>query len=443
MSVQIIAVSPGSPADRAGIQPGELLVALNRHPIEDILDYQFYMTEQKLRIDLQDADGGCRHVTVRKDEYEELGLEFSSYLMDQQHHCKNKCIFCFVDQMPPGMRDTLYFKDDDARLSFLFGNYITLTNMEQKDIDRIIQMHISPVNVSVHTMDPALRQQMMQNPKAASSLDYLRQLAAAGIKINTQLVLCPGINDGPHLDESLRQLGELYPSVESIAAVPVGLTKFRDGLYPLRPYSKEEAQQVIRQIHAFSEAFLQREGVRLAYPADEFFLKAGIPIPDGEYYGEYNQLENGVGLLSLLREELAEALEDWEDDGLSRRISLATGEAPAAFLQAEIAKVTQRFPGLDCTVYPIHNDYFGDEITVAGLVTATDLIGQLRGKDLGEELLIPGVMLRHEQDKFLDDKTVEDVQQALGVPVRTVDNDGAQFLQALLGIQEDLSEATW
>ncbi len=443
MAVQIMAVVSGSPADKAGIRPGEKLTAINQNQIEDILDYQFYMTDKKLKIDLLDVNGAARRVTVRKGEYEELGLEFDSYLMDKQHHCKNKCIFCFVDQMPPGMRETLYFKDDDARLSFLFGNYITLTNMEQKDIDRIIKMHISPVNVSVHTMNPDLRQKMMLNPKAASSLDYLRQLAAAGIKINTQLVLCPGINDGAELVYSLKELGKLYPSVESIAAVPVGLTKYREGLFPLRPYTKEEAQEVIKTIHAFSDDFLQRKGVRMAYPADEFFLKAEMPIPDDAYYGEYNQLENGVGLLSLLRQELSDALEDWEDDGVYRRVSLATGEAPANFLREQIDRVQQRFPGLNCTVYAIHNDYFGENITVAGLVTATDLIRQLKGKDLGEELLIPGVMLRHEQDKFLDDQTIQDVQQALGVPVRTVDNDGTQFLLALLGEEDDNPAYVW
>jgi putative radical SAM enzyme (TIGR03279 family) len=369
-----------------------------------------------------------------------LGLEFASYLMDRQHHCKNKCIFCFVDQMPPGMRETLYFKDDDARLSFLFGNYITLTNLRQKDIDRMIKMHISPVNISVHTMDPALRQKLMGNPAAASSLDFLRQLAAAGIKINTQLVLCPGINDGEQLVRSLQELGNLYPSVESIAAVPVGLTKYREGLFPLRPYTQEEARAVIETIHRFSEDFLAREGVRLAYPADEFFLMAQMPIPDDEYYGEFNQLENGVGLLSLLRREIADELEDWEDEGLSRRVSLATGEAAAPFLREQIAQIKKRFPGLDCTVYEIRNDYFGEHITVAGLVTATDLIRQLKGKDLGEELLIPGVMLRHEQDRFLDDQTIEDVQRALGVSVRTVDNDGTQFLLALLGAYDEPEE---
>lgn len=440
MAVRITAVVPGSPAARAGICAGWQLEAINRNEIEDVLDYQFYSTDKKLKIDLRDDAGKNRHIAVRKEEYEDLGLEFESYLMDRQHHCKNKCIFCFVDQMPPGMRETLYFKDDDARLSFLFGNYITLTNLRQKDIDRMIKMHISPVNVSVHTMDPALRQKLMGNPAAASSLDFLRQLAEAGIKINTQLVLCPGINDGEQLVRSLRELGSLYPSVESIAAVPVGLTKYREGLFPLRPYTKEEAQAVIETIHRFSEDFLAREGVRLAYPADEFFLKAQMPLPDDEYYGEFNQLENGVGLLSLLRREIADELEDWEDEGLSRRVSLATGEAAAPFLREEIAKIKKRFPGLDCTVYEIRNEYFGEHITVAGLVTATDLIRQLKGKDLGEELLIPGVMLRHEQDKFLDDQTVEDVQRALGVSVRTVDNDGTQFLLALLGVQDGPEE---
>lgn len=440
MAVRITAVVPGSPAARAGICAGWQLEAINQNEIEDVLDYQFYSTEKKLKIDLQDETGKGRHIAIRKEEYEDLGLEFASYLMDRQHHCKNKCIFCFVDQMPPGMRETLYFKDDDARLSFLFGNYITLTNLRQKDIDRMIKMHISPVNISVHTMDPALRQKLMGNPAAASSLDFLRQLAAAGIKINTQLVLCPGINDGEQLVRSLQELGNLYPSVESIAAVPVGLTKYREGLFPLRPYTQEEARAVIETIHRFSEDFLAREGVRLAYPADEFFLKAQMPIPDDEYYGEFNQLENGVGLLSLLRREIADELEDWEDEGLSRRVSLATGEAAAPFLREQIAQIKKRFPGLDCTVYEIRNDYFGEHITVAGLVTATDLIRQLKGKDLGEELLIPGVMLRHEQDRFLDDQTIEDVQRALGVSVRTVDNDGTQFLLALLGAYDEPEE---
>lgn len=440
MAVRITAVVPGSPAARAGICAGWQLEAINQNEIEDVLDYQFYSTEKKLKIDLQDETGKGRHIAIRKEEYEDLGLEFASYLMDRQHHCKNKCIFCFVDQMPPGMRETLYFKDDDARLSFLFGNYITLTNLRQKDIDRMIKMHISPVNISVHTMDPALRQKLMGNPAAASSLDFLRQLAAAGIKINTQLVLCPGINDGEQLVRSLQELGNLYPSVESIAAVPVGLTKYREGLFPLRPYTQEEARAVIETIHRFSEDFLAREGVRLAYPADEFFLKAQMPIPDDEYYGEFNQLENGVGLLSLLRREIADELEDWEDEGLSRRVSLATGEAAAPFLREQITQIKKRFPGLDCTVYEIRNDYFGEHITVAGLVTATDLIRQLKGKDLGEELLIPGVMLRHEQDRFLDDQTIEDVQRALGVSVRTVDNDGTQFLLALLGAYDEPEE---
>ena len=436
MAVKIMQVAKGSPADKAGVRADEMLVAINGNAIEDILDYQFYATEKKLLVDLE-LDGKTRSVKIKKNQYDELGLEFETYLMDKQHHCKNKCIFCFVDQMPPNMRETLYFKDDDARLSFLFGNYITLTNMEQKDIDRIIKMHISPVNVSVHTMNPALRQKMMLNPKAASSLDYLRQLADAGVKINTQLVLCPGINDGDELRYSLQELGKLYPSVESIAAVPVGLTRFRDGLYPLEPYTKEGAEQVIEIIHSFADDFYKEHGVRLAYPSDEFFLKAERELPDDEYYGEYNQLENGVGLLALLRQELTYALEDWEDDGVSRRISLATGEAAAEFLRGQVARVKEQFPGLDCTVYPIHNDYFGPNITVAGLVTSTDLIAQLKGKDLGEELLIPGVMLRHEQDKFLDDGTVEDVEKALGVPVRTVDNEGSQFLMALLGAEDD------
>lgn len=443
MSVKISGVERRSPAWRKGIRPGMSLLTVNGNEIQDVLDYRFYITEPQLKLEILCEDGNQKLFYLRKNQYDDIGLEFDTYLMDRQRCCQNHCIFCFIDQTPKGMRESLYFKDDDARLSFLFGNYITLTNITQREIDRIIKMHISPVNISVHTTNPSLRAMMMGNRFAGEKLEYLYCLAKAGIQLNTQLVLCPGINDGAELVYSLKELGKLYPSVESIAAVPVGLTKYREGLFPLRPYTKEEAQEVIKTIHAFSDDFLQRKGVRMAYPADEFFLKAEMPIPDDAYYGEYNQLENGVGLLSLLRQELSDALEDWEDDGVYRRVSLATGEAPANFLREQIDRVQQRFPGLNCTVYAIHNDYFGENITVAGLVTATDLIRQLKGKDLGEELLIPGVMLRHEQDKFLDDQTIQDVQQALGVPVRTVDNDGTQFLLALLGEEDDNPAYVW
>lgn len=433
LPVKIKQVQRRSPAQKAGIAAGETLCAINGNCIVDVLDYRFYMTEERLDVEVEDIAGKRRHVAVRKGEYDDLGLEFDTYLMDRQHTCKNKCVFCFVDQMPPNMRDTLYVKDDDSRMSFLFGNYITLTNLTDEDIDRIIKMHISPINVSVHTTNPALRVQLMKNPAAASSLRYLKRLAEHAIKINTQLVLCPGLNDGPELERSIRDLAALYPALESIACVPVGVTKFRDGLYPLRPYTPEEANAVIDTIHRYSDRYLEQHGDRIAYPSDEFFLLAGCPIPQEAYYGGFDQLENGVGLLALLRQEFADALEEARPSDKARRVTVATGAAVGPFLQGIIDTARPRYPNLDCRVQVIRNEYFGETITVAGLITATDLIAQLRGRDLGEEVLITSAMLRHEQDRFLDDYTVEQVEQALGVRVTVVDNDGWELLGSLLG----------
>ncbi|WP_040197467.1 radical SAM protein [Candidatus Soleaferrea massiliensis] len=434
MPVKIQAVERFSPAHRAGIKPGQVLISINENAISDVLDYRFYMMDRVLKLSLLDRKQRLRQITVKKDEYEDLGLEFETYLMDKQHHCKNKCIFCFVDQMPPGMREQLYFKDDDERLSFLFGNYVTLTNLKQADIDRIIKMHISPINISVHTTNPELRVKMMKNPRAGECLSYIRQLTDAGIKVNTQLVLCPGINDGEELKRSLRELSALYPNLESIAAVPVGLTRFRQDLYELKPYTKQQAGETIRIIHAFADEFYEQHGVRLAYPADEFFLKAELPIPEPAYYGDYNQLENGVGLLALLKEEFERAL---EDDTITctpgRTVSIATGTAVGPFITELAQRAKQRFPGLDCRVHIIRNEYFGETITVAGLITATDLIAQLKGKHLGDTLLIPRVMLRFEQDRFLDDITLEALEEELGVSVGVVENDGFELLEKMTG----------
>ena len=435
LPVLIKGTTAGSPAHRAGVRPGMYLVSINRHPIADVLDYQFYATERRLEIELLDG-GKARKVKIRKEQYEDLGLEFETYLMDRQHSCKNKCVFCFVDQMPPGMRDTLYFKDDDSRLSFLFGNYITLTNLEEKDIRRIIDMHISPVNVSVHTTNPELRVRMMANPRAASSLRYLEMLAEGGVKVNTQIVLCPELNDGEELERSLSDLAALWPGVQSVAVVPVGLTKYRQKLYPLRPFTPAEAAAAVDQIENFTARFFERTGARLAYAADEFYLKAGRPLPDADYYGEFNQLENGVGLLTLLRQELTDALSDSIDCEKERSISVATGTAAGGFIAEMTELISRRYPGFRCRVYPVVNDFFGHEITVAGLVTGQDIIRQLKGQDLGEGLYLPGVMLRHEQDRFLDDLTLPDLERELGVPVHTVDNDGYEFLNTLMG--EDL-----
>ncbi len=432
MSVVITGVEPHSPARRHGIRAGMVLESINGHPIADVLDYWFYLMEKTVELSLTDG-GRLRTVRLHKAEYDDIGLQFETYLMDKQRRCANNCIFCFVDQMPKGLRESLYFKDDDARLSFLFGNYVTLTNLRQQDIDRIIAMHISPINVSVHTTDPALRCEMMGNRFAGEKLAYLRQLAEGGVRLNTQLVLCPGINDGEQLDRSLRDLGALGPAVQSIALVPVGLTRYREGLYPLRPYTAAEAAAVIDQCDAFALRREQADGERIAWPADEFYLRAGRPVPEADFYGDFSQLENGVGLMALLRREFIEAVEASEPCALRRRVTLATGVDAKEFLENLVAFLQQRWHNVECEVVAIRNDFFGPTITVAGLVTGGDLIAQLRGRQLGEELLIPSVMLRHEQDRFLDDVTVEEAERALGVPLKPVRNDGYALVEAILG----------
>lgn len=433
MAVLICGVEKRSPASRAGMTEGETLLTINGNGIADVLDYRFYMTERRLEVVTRTFSGEEKRYHILKDEYDDLGLEFDTYLMDKQMSCKNKCIFCFVDQMPKGMRKSLYFKDDDSRMSFLFGNYVTMTNMTDHDIERIIKMHISPINVSVHTTNPELRVKMMANPRSGSCLSYLRQLADAGIKINAQMVLCPGINDGEELRRSLSDLEQLMPSLESVSCVPVGLTRFRDGLYPLRPYTKKEAAATIDLIHSFSDRFLEQYGSRIAYPSDEFFLKAQRPFPPVEYYGAFDQLESGVGMMALLEDEFTQALEGVEPRRIDRKLSTATGYGSYPLIKKLADKLMERFEGLEICVYPIENRFFGPEITVSGLVTGKDLTEQLAGKDLGEALLIPSVMLRHEQDMFLDDMTVEEVQNRLGVELRAVSNDGFLLADAMAG----------
>ncbi len=436
MPVKILAVEPGGPASHAGVRPGETLLSINGNEICDILDYRFYETDRHLSIVLRDDAGAERTVQIRKGQYESIGLEFETYLMDQQHSCTNRCIFCFIDQLPKGLRKSLYFKDDDSRLSFLFGNYVTLTNLKEREVDRIIKMHISPINISVHTTNPELRVKMMGNRFAGKSLDILYRFAKAGIKLNCQIVLCRDINDGEELDRTLKDLTSLWPSVQSVAVVPLGLTKYRQGLYPLTGYDSETARAVVRQLERWGDRCEQKYGQRICYAADEFYLKAQLPIPPAPFYGDFDQLENGVGLMASLKQEFLDALEDFVPPASARKVTLATGVAAHPFLDTLLDELRQRCHNLTCNVVPIVNDFFGDAITVAGLVTGGDLLKQLRGRELGDALLLPDVMLRREGDIFLDDVSLEELSEALQIQIITVPNDGYALLDAVVGREE-------
>ena len=435
MPVEIQSVKRFSRSWFAGVRAGDSLLTVDGYEIEDVLDYDFRMSFAPVTAEFQ---CGAKRKTVQF-KTADTGLQFATYLMDKQQHCKNKCIFCFIDQLPAGMRDSLYFKDDDSRLSFLFGNYITLTNISEHEIERIIQMHISPVNISVHTMNPQLRVEMMKNKHAGEVLSVLRRFADAGITMNTQLVLCPGINDGKELEYSLQELAKLYPAVQSIAAVPVGLTKFREGLYPLTPYTKETAGEVINILESFSTACKAQHGVRLCYPADEFFLKAERPLPNGDYYDGYPQIDNGVGLWTSLKEEFYEALGGCTQKSKYKKLTLATGAAAYPLLQ-ELCTAAEQKIGCKIEVVKIVNHFFGEQITVAGLLTGQDLLEQLQDRDLGEALLIPLVMTidytshSTENNKFLDDITLKEAEKTLGVPVVPTGNVGKELLSNLLGV---------
>ncbi len=431
MAVKIEKVAENSPADKKGLKSGDKILTINGNDIIDVLDYRFYQDDSRLKLSVETKDGKVKNIRIKKGEYQDLGLEFESYLMDEQRSCKNKCIFCFIDQLPHGMRETLYFKDDDSRLSFLFGNYITVTNLTEHEISRIIKMHISPVNISVHTTDPTLRCKMMNNRFAGECLNILERFDNAGIAMNCQLVLCPGYNDGDSLKRSLADLKKLK-NVRSVACVPVGLTKFRDNLTKIEPYNKETAAKVLDICEEYAVQYKQCWGERKVYAADEFYLKAQREIPDSDFYGDFDQLDNGVGMWALFKSEVADALESAEKcDGKKR--SIATGAAAYALIKESVDLAKAKFDNLNCCAYEIKNDFFGEMITVAGLVTGQDIINQLRNKALGEELLIPASMLRHENDMFLDNITVEQLEKALNVKVVITENDGYEFMDNLLG----------
>ena len=437
--VKITQVEENSRAARQGVQAGDVLLSINQNEITDVLDYRFYLTERRVLLALT-REGKPFEVTITKEEYDDIGLSFETPLMDKKRCCANKCIFCFIDQLPKGLRPSLYFKDDDARLSFLHGNYITLTNLSDKDIDRIIKMHISPVNVSVHTTNPELRCEMMKNRRAGKVLGYLNRLAEAGIRICGQIVLCRGVNDGEELARSMRDLQALHPALSSVSVVPAGLTKFRDGLYPLSPFTPEECRAVIAQVNAFGDACEAELGDRIFCCADEFYLKAELPLPEETYYGDYEQIENGVGMLRSLYEEFVAEMDFLDEyiptDGMKkRRVKLVTGKAAAPMLRTLVDMLRARVPEFEGEVVTIENNFFGPEITVAGLLTGKDVCEQLAGRELGDEVLYPATMLRAEGDLFLCGMTPAEMEEKLNVPVRAVKNEGAALVAALLGCE--------
>lgn len=433
MAVTVSGVDAKSIAAKKKINKDDVLISINGNEINDVLDYRFYINDTKLLLSMKTAEGKSKLIMIRKDEFEDIGLEFETYLMDKQRSCKNKCIFCFIDQLPKGLRKSLYFKDDDSRLSFLFGNYITLTNLTDSEAERIIKMHISPVNVSVQTMNPELRVKMMANPKAGESLKYLREFADAGIAINTQLVLCPSINDGAELERSLNELSKMYPAVQSIAAVPVGLSDHREGLYKLEPYTKETAREVIDIINRFNEKFRAEHGEIIAYAADEFYLKAELPMPDADYYNGFPQLENGVGMWALLESEFNEALEECKITELDRKVTVVTGKAAYPLIKSLSEKAERKIKGLSVNVVAAENKLLGKMITVSGLLCGADIISALDGTELGDELIIPPNCLRSEGDMFLDDMTVEELSERLKIKVTQNGASGEELLSALTG----------
>ena len=433
MSVTVSSTQRGGLAQRHGIEEGDKIIAINGNEINDILDYRFYETDRRLNIILEKSGGDRREIVIRKGQYDSLGVECGTYLMDKQHSCRNKCVFCFIDQLPKGMRQSLYFKDDDDRLSFLFGNYITLTNIDEREIERIIKMRISPVNISVHTTNPELRVRMMKNPHAGEALRFIRQLADGGISLNCQIVLCPEWNDGEELDRTLRDLTELCPAVQSIAVVPVGLTKHRGNLEKLRMFSPDECGEVIDQIEKFGDICVSKFGSRIVYPSDEFYLNAGREIRGEDFYEDYAQLENGVGMVSLLKSEFLSAVEEEQGDDGHYSASIACGTSIAPIIKKLLDPARKKWHNANWKVYPIVNHFFGEKITVSGLITGHDLTEQLRGAELGERLLISSSMLDSTGTVFLDDFTADDVEKALSVPVRVVSSDGYELLDALLG----------
>ena len=415
------------------IEPGDVLLRINNQKIEDVFDYRYMIKDEYVEVLIRKPNGEEWLLEIDKDYDEDL-VEFENGLMSDYRSCSNKCIFCFIDQMPPGMRETLYFKDDDSRLSFLQGNYITLTNMKQKDVDRIIEMQLAPINISVQTTNPELRCKMLHNRFAGEKLKFLDDLYAGHVEMNGQIVLCKGVNDGEELERSIRDLTGYLPMLKSVSVVPVGLTKYREGLYPMTPFTKEDAREVIRVIHKWQEKVYKEYGTHFIHAGDEWYLLAEMEVPQEESYDGYLQLENGVGMLRLLFNEFEEAFGKLTGDDRVEELSVATAKLAYPYVDRMARRMQEKYPGLKIHTYCIRNDFFGERITVSGLITGQDLMAQLKDQELGERLLIPCNMLKMDEDIFLDDFTLDEVADTLQVPIDIVKSSGQDFVNAILGI---------
>lgn len=424
-------VEPDSIAFEAGIEPGDKLITVNGHDFHDILEYRYLTAEYEVTLEVLKKDGTTEMITVEND-YEDLGIEFEEGLIDEAQSCRNKCIFCFIDQLPKGMRETVYFKDDDTRLSFLQGNYVTLTNMSDEEIDRLIKMRVSPINISVHATEPKLREMMLNNRFAGKCYDIMKKFAENDIYMNCQIVLCPGINDGEHLKRSLTDLGNLFPYVNSISVVPVGLTRYREGLCKIEPFTAKTSRETIEFVEKIQKDFLKKYGSRLVYLADEFYINAKMEMPLAEEYEGFPQIENGVGLIASMQEEFDSGLKLVEDKKRSRHISIATGEISYDFIKTLSERIEDKCGGVKIDVYAIKNNFFGGGVNVSGLVCGCDIIEQLKGKITTDELMIPHSMLRDDDNIFLDDTTVEDVEKELSVKITPIINDGYEFIEKIL-----------
>ena len=428
---------PGGIGEELGIEPGDKLLAINGNEIQDVFDYYYYEESEQLLLLIEKPDGEEWELEIEKDEDESLGIEFDQSLMDEYRSCRNKCMFCFIDQMPKGMRETLYFKDDDSRLSFLQGNYITLTNMSDHDVERIVKYRLEPINISFQTTNPQLRCKMLHNRFAGEALKKVDILYRGQIEMNGQIVLCKGVNDGEELERTIRDLTGYLPYLKSVSIVPVGLTKYRDGLYPLEPFTKEDAREVLSVIHRWQEKIYQEHGIHMIHAGDEWYVLAEEEVPEEERYDGYLQLENGVGMMRLLFNEVQEAPSAVTGDGRQREISLATGRLMYPYIGKILEEIRKKFPNITTHLYAIRNDFFGERITVSGLITGQDLTGQLKGQPLGERLLLPCNMLKIGEPVFLDDFTLEEVENSLQVKTDIVKSSGQDLLDAVIGVYEN------